>query len=80
MFTVQNDSARPAHLFVARVGQPVGAVVGTPKPDTVPPATTMDVTLGLPPDGEWAIFLNPDPEGGPMLTAADVPAGFSGRQ
>ncbi len=79
VMTVENPSLRPATLFVAKDEQPMGAVVGTATPGTVPPGATMDVTFGIPPEPGWAIFVNPGPERGPMFTEHDVPPDAAGR-
>ena len=79
VMTVENDSPRPATLFVAKDEQPMGELLGTAMPGTVPPGTTMDVTFGLPPEPGWAIFVNPVPQRDPMFGEHDVPRDASGR-
>jgi hypothetical protein len=79
VMTVENTSNRPAILVVAKDEQPMGAVVGTTTPGTVPPGMTVDVTFGLPPEPGWAIFVNPGPEHGPLFGEQDVPPQASGR-
>ncbi|MEZ0240572.1 MAG: hypothetical protein ACAH65_07220, partial [Chloroflexota bacterium] len=53
--------------------------VGSAIPDVVPPGATQDVVFTVPPGGGWAIFVNPGPELGPLITSSDVPGGASGR-
>lgn len=72
---VINRSPRPATLVVAVDGpQGAGRVVGTANPAVVPPGTTVDVTFGLPPSDDWAIFVNPGPNMGPLLLPMDIPS------
>jgi hypothetical protein len=78
---VENDSDQPALLFVAEDEQPMGALVGTAEPASVPPGTTEEVTFLVPTTTEgWAIFVNPNAARGlgPIILAADVPAGVAG--
>jgi hypothetical protein len=79
--TVENQSAQPATLVVAEDG-PVGMgrPVGTADPGVVPAGVTMDVVFGIPPGSGWAIFVNPGPERGALLGAAEVPEDAVGRQ
>ena len=79
--SVENESAQPATLVVAEDG-PVGMgrPVGTADPGIVPAGVTTDVVFGIPPGASWAIFVNPGPERGALLGAADVPADAVGRQ
>jgi hypothetical protein len=37
------------------------------------------VTFDVPPGGGWAIFVNPRPDVGPSIIAADVPQGATGK-
>ena len=57
----------------------MGKMVGTAEPGVVPPGATVDVAFGLPPEPGWAIFINPGPAQGPIVTSSDVPIGASGR-
>lgn len=77
---VENRSARPATLIVAEdtVTGP-GQVVGTANPSIVAPSATVVVVLGIPAGGEWALFVNPTPDRGPLMTAMDVPQNAAGR-
>lgn len=71
--TVINRSPRPATLVVAVDGpQGPGRVVGTANPGIAPAGTTVDVTFGLPPGDDWAIFVNPGPNMGPLLLPSDI--------
>jgi hypothetical protein len=70
---VRNDSGQPATLVVAEGTTPMGRVIGATTPGIVPPGTTLDVVLAVPSGRDWAIFVNPGPERGPLVTAADVP-------
>jgi hypothetical protein len=45
----------------------------------VAPHATVDVTFDVPAGRTWAIFVNPGPDRGPLITAADVPPGVVGR-
>ena len=77
--SVENRSARPAVILVAADGEVMGKMVGTAEPGVVPPGATVDVLFGLPPEPNWAIFVNPDPKYGPLVTAGDIPSSASGR-
>jgi hypothetical protein len=77
---VQNMSGRPALLAVAKDESPMGDLVGTAQPAAIPAGQTVDVTFTVPPDRQgWAIFVNPGPNLGALITAPDVPPGVSGR-
>jgi hypothetical protein len=77
---VENMSGRPAVLAVAKDGSPMGELVGTAQPAVVPAGQTIDVTFTVPTDRQgWAIFVNPSPTLGALITASDVPPGVSGR-
>jgi len=75
---VENSSDVPASLFVAEDGGQMGALVGTATPSTVAAGQSERVTFRVPPGGGWAIFVNPGPERGPLILAADVPADVAG--
>ena len=75
---VENLSAMPVRLFVAEDEGTMGRSVGTAVPGTVPPGVTQVVVFSVPPGTGWAIFVNPTPMRGPIITAGDVPPGFSG--
>jgi hypothetical protein len=78
--SVENESARPAVILVAEDGPTgMGKTVGTVEPGVVPPGATIDVTLGLPPEPNWGIFVNPNPKFGPVVASIDMPPGASGR-
>ena len=77
--TVQNDSARPAAVVVAEDDGGAGNVVGMANPAAVPPGQTIDVVLGIPSGRSWAIFLNPGPQRGPIVTPGDAPADAVGK-
>jgi hypothetical protein len=70
---VVNRSARPATLVVAEDEATMGDTVGTATPSVVPPGATVLVTFGVPPGEAWAIFVNPRPDMGPLLTPGDLP-------
>jgi hypothetical protein len=77
---VANDSNLPVFLAVAEDENPMGNPVGTAQPNTIPPRATVDVVFSVPPTGlGWAIFVNPGPNRGPLITARDVPPGVAGR-
>lgn len=77
---VQNMSGRPAVLAVAEDRAPMGKLLGTAEPAVVPAGQTMDVTFSVPPDPQgWAVFVNPGPNLGALITAMDVPPGVAGR-
>jgi hypothetical protein len=91
IITVDNQSARPASLLVAVDGAPgpatnIGPTVGRATPDTVPPHSVMDVTFDVPSatfkastGDTWAIWVNPDPHGGPLILATDIPVNTDGK-
>ena len=92
IITVDNQSDRPASLLVAVDGAPgpatnIGPTVGRATPSTVPPHSAMDVTFDVPPGtyrspttgDTWAIWVNPDPHGGPLILATDLPANSTGK-
>ena len=74
-----NKSSQPATLFVAEEDEQglLGRLVGSATPNVVPPSATVKVTFLLPAKGkDWAIFVNPGPNEGPVARAGrDVPAG-----
>jgi hypothetical protein len=81
---VDNQFAQPASLLVAVDGAPgpatnIGPTVGRATPSTVPPFSKIDVTFDVPAGTGWAIFVNPDPHGGPLILASDVPANATGK-
>jgi hypothetical protein len=76
--TVENLSNAPANLFVAEDLQSMGPLVGTAVPSTVAPGVTQEVVFTVPPGDGWAIFVNPSPERGPLILAADVPPDVAG--
>ena len=76
--TVENSSARDAHLFVALDRSPMGDLVGKASPASVAPGTTQDVVFDVPAGTGWAIFVNPSPTIGPLILAQDVPMDASG--
>ncbi len=76
--TVENLDAAPARLMVAEDESPIGELVGTAEPATVPPGATQEVVFTVPPGDGWAIFVNPSPLNGPLILASDVPADVTG--
>jgi hypothetical protein len=77
--SVQNKSARPATLVVAEDAPAMGRTVGIADPGVVPAGITMDVVFGIPPGSGWAIFVNPGPGRGPLVTSGDVPMNAVGK-
>jgi len=75
---VQNMNGEPAQLFVARDTQPMEFLVGTVEPSTVGPERTEDVAFTVPAGEDWAIFVNPGPDRGPLILASDIPPDASG--
>ena len=76
---VENMSGIPAKLFVAEDDGTMGqSVIGTAVPDTVPPGVSQDVIFTVPSGTGWAIFVNPTPVRGPLITPPDVPPNVSG--
>jgi hypothetical protein len=71
---VTNQSGEEARLFLAEDAGTMGEAVGRVEPSIVPPQTEMDVVFTVPPGEGWAIFVNPGPDDGPLVLAADVPA------
>lgn len=76
--TVENQSAREAHLFVASDTMPMGELVGTAVPASVAAGASERVVLTVPAGSGWAIFVNPSPSTGPLIIAHDVPADAAG--
>jgi hypothetical protein len=76
--SVENLSAAPARLVVAEDEAPIGDIVGTAVPSTVAPGTTELVVFTVPPGQDWAIFVNPSPQLGPLILARDVPPNVAG--
>ena len=73
VITVVNKSPQLATFVVAQDGPVMGPAMGTATPNVVPPGTTRDVTFAVPAGEGWAIFVNPRPGQGPLLTPIDVP-------
>jgi hypothetical protein len=78
VITVENTDNRAAHLFVARDEQPMGELVGSALPASVPPGATVQVVFSVPAGAGWAIFVNPTATIGAMIGAQDVPSAASG--
>ena len=76
---VANSSNRPAVLAVAKDESPIGEAVGRAEPASVPPGATINVTFTVPAGQGWAIFVNPGPNGGALITSSDVPLHRTGR-
>lgn len=76
---VENGSADDAHLFVAEDRSPMGELVGTAVPASVPPGASQRVTFSVPAGSSWAIFVNPSPNIGPIVTEQDVPPEVTGQ-
>lgn len=76
---VENQSADEAHLFVAADRSPMGELVGTAVPAAVAAGATQRVTFTVPAGSDWAIFVNPSANIGPLITAQDVPSGAAGQ-
>jgi hypothetical protein len=79
IINVDNQSGEDARLFVALDTMPVGDLVGIADPPTVPANTRRDVVFTVPPGQDWAIFVNPSAQRGPLLLAMDVPPDVTGR-
>jgi hypothetical protein len=75
---VENQSADEAHLFVAADTGALGELVGTAVPASVPAGATQAVVFSVPAGSGWAIFVNPSPVSGPLITAQDVPPEAAG--
>jgi hypothetical protein len=77
---VDNQSDKPVIVAVAKDEGLMGDLVGRADPNTIPPRTRLDVTFTVPTAGlDWAIFVNPGPNRGPIILARDVPPGMAGR-
>lgn len=76
---VENNSSRPALIVVARDLGVAGPLVGTANPGSIPPGGTVDVRIGIPPGSDWAIYVNPGPQTGPLVTAHDIPPAATGQ-
>jgi hypothetical protein len=70
--TVDNQSSKPAALFVADEAWDGLRLVGSATPNVVPAGATVDVTFLFPADGGW-IYVNPRPgEGGGLVNADQI--------
>jgi hypothetical protein len=69
---VNNMTKAPIDLLVAEDGSPMGKVVGTAQPSTIPPMMGQDVAFTVPAGEEWAIFVDPGPGDDGLITARDV--------
>jgi hypothetical protein len=69
---VENSSALPARLIVAEDRSPIGRVVGIVQPSVIAPRTRVNVSFLVPESPDWAIFVNPGPEMGPLLLQSDL--------
>jgi hypothetical protein len=78
VITVQNLTQAPVGLFVAEDGSPMGQEVGTADPSTIPPGMGRQVVFTVPPDQQWAIFVDPGPDDGGLISARDVPPNANG--
>jgi hypothetical protein len=76
--SVENQSADEAHLFVATDSGALGELVGTAVPASVPAGATQAVVFAVPASSGWAIFVNPSPASGPLITSQDVPPEAAG--
>ena len=76
--SVENQRNRDALLFVAEDTMPMGELVGTANPAYIPPGASQRVVVTVPEGTGWAIFVNPSPSMGPLITARDVPLDVSG--
>ena len=75
---VENLSAQPVRLLAAEDIPGIGQTVGTAVPATVAVGASESVTFTVPPGDDWAIFVNPGPDRGPLILARDVPSDASG--
>ncbi len=78
VIVVNNMTKAPVDLFVAEDGAPMGQAVGTAVPSTIPPMSGQEVVFTVPSHERWAIFVNPGPDGGGLISARDVPPNASG--
>ena len=69
---VNNMTKAPIDLLVGEDGAPMGKVVGTAQPSTIPAMTGQDVTFTVPAGEDWAIFIDPDPSDDGLISARDV--------
>ena len=70
---VSNTGGRNAALLVGKdVNFPHNDKVGNALPALVPPRASVRVVFTVPLTGGWAIFVNPGPGWGPILTASDL--------
>ena len=65
-------------IVVADDEAPMGAVSGRVNPTPVPVGVT-DVTFDFPPDRQWAVWVNPRPNSGPLFLRQDIPRDASGK-
>ncbi len=75
---VNNMTKAPVDLFVAEDGSPMGQEVGTAVPSTIPTMSGREVVFTVPSGERWAIYVNPGPDGGGLISARDVPPTASG--
>ena len=76
--TVENHSPRPATLVVAADNSGPIQAVGTANPNSVPAVSSVEVRFVIPAGSGWAIFVNPGPDRGPLVTASDIPQNATG--
>jgi hypothetical protein len=72
---VFNNSSEPATLFVAEENDQglLGPLVGSATPNVVAAGATVKVSFLLPAKGtDWAIFVNPGPNDGPLVGPAEL--------
>lgn len=81
VITVENRSPAAAELIIGAWSdadktngfeRPLEAV-GSAQPTSVSPGAKVEVKFGVPAGTEWALFVNPGPRRGLLLTANDAP-------
>jgi len=72
--TVDNQSSKPAALFVGDLGESgIEVLVGSATPNVVPADTTVLVTFLFPANDDGWIYVNPRPgEGGSLVNAGQI--------
>lgn len=78
VINVENQSSSDTLLFVAQDTMPMGGLVGTAVPASVPPGISRPVVFTVPEGSNWAIFVNPSTGMGPLIVAPDVPPNAAG--
>ena len=70
---ISNHDDQPATVLVGEDREfPDNVPVGNAVPNTLPAYSTVRVLFTVPATDDWAIFLNPGPEQGPVISAFEL--------